>query len=322
MNKFKNTDTNKRYHTYNYYTRKHFGGKVIKIPLDGGFTCPNIDGSRGVGGCSYCTKESLPYRGKTIREQFEEARKPLLKKWGREGQKELYIPYFQVFTNTYAPTEQLKKLYYEAMSLPGAVGLSIATRADCLSDGTIELLREISQKTYLTVELGLQTIHEKTAERINRGHTFEEFLSGYEKLGGINTCVHLINGLPGESRDMMLETARSVASLNPHSLKIHMLYLEKGTRLADEYLENPFHILTLEEYVSVTVSQLELFSPDTVIGRLTGDGESEKLIEPTWSRKKFCVLNEIDKEFKKRGTYQGIYYKNGENLGTNDSTEL
>ena len=310
MNKFKNTDSNKRYHTYNYHTRKLFGGKVIKIPLDGGFTCPNIDGSRGIGGCSYCTKEFLPYRGKPITEQFEEARIPLLKKWGRENQKELYIPYFQVFTNTYAKTEHLKKLYYEALSLPNAVGLSIATRADCISDRTAELLFEISEKTYLTVELGLQTVHEKTAKRINRGHTFEEFLKGYEKLKGLNTCIHLINGLPDESEEMMIESARTVSSLNPHSVKIHMLYLEKGTRLADEYLENPFRILTLEEYVSVTVSQLELFHPDTVIGRLTGDGVSERLIEPNWSRKKFCVLNEIDKEFVRRDSYQGIYYKN------------
>ncbi len=307
--KFKNTDTNKKYYTYNYYLRKKFGGKVIKIPLDGGFTCPNIDGTRGKNGCSYCTKQPLPYRGKPLSEQFEEAKAPLLKKWGREGQREMFIPYFQTFTNTYAPTERLRSLYYEALSLPNAVGLSIATRADCLSESTVELLREISEKTFLTVELGLQTVHEETAGLINRGHTFEEFLIGYEKLRGLNICVHLINNLPNETPEMMLESARTVAALRPHSLKLHMLYIENGTKIAEDYLKKPFHIMSLEEYASLVVSQLELFHPDTVIGRLTGDGIAENLLAPLWSLKKFSVLNEIDKEFERRNSVQGCFFK-------------
>ncbi|OLA58615.1 MAG: TIGR01212 family radical SAM protein, partial [Firmicutes bacterium CAG:272_52_7] len=211
----------------------------------------------------------------------------------------------QVFTNTYAPVERLRELYYAALSLPETVGLSIATRADCIDGEKPALLREISEKTYLTVELGLQTVHESTAALINRGHTYEEFLAGYEKLRGLNVCVHLINGLPGENEEMMLESARSVAALRPHSVKIHMLYLERGCRMAEDYLASPFHILTGEEYISVTVSQLELFHPDTVIGRLTGDGMAQNLIAPLWSEKKFCVLNGIDKEFVRRGSFQG-----------------
>jgi radical SAM protein (TIGR01212 family) len=300
---------NKRYYTYDAFLKEKFGSKTIKIPLDGGFSCPNIDGTRGHGGCTYCTKECLSYRGKPLSEQFELAKAPLLKKWGREGVKEQYIQYFQVFSNTYAPVEKLKSLYYEALSLPNTVGLSIATRVDCLSDEIIGLLREINEKTFLTVELGLQTVHEETARRINRGHTFSEFLDGYHSLDGINRVIHLINGLPGENKEMMLESARVVAGLLPHGVKIHMLYLEEGTKMTEEYKKEPFHILLREEYVDITVSQLELFHPKTVIGRLTGDGIADKLVEPLWSRKKFCVLNEIDKEFRRRNSFQGKFFK-------------
>jgi radical SAM protein (TIGR01212 family) len=300
---------NKRYFTYDAFLKQKFGSKTIKIPLDGGFSCPNIDGTKGHGGCTYCTKECLTYRGRPLHEQFELAKAPLLKKWGREGVKEQYIQYFQVFSGTYAPVERLRQLYYEAISLPNTVGLSIATRVDCLSDEVIELLHEINEKTFLTVELGLQTVHEETARRINRGHTFSEFLDGYRSLEGIDRVVHLINGLPGESKEMMLESAETVASLMPHGVKLHALYLENGTKMTEEYKASPFPMLTLEEYVDVTVSQLELFHPDTVIGRLTGDGKADNLVAPLWSIKKFCVLNEIDKELRRRNSYQRINFR-------------
>jgi radical SAM protein (TIGR01212 family) len=299
---------NKRYFTYDAFLKQKFGSKTIKIPLDGGFSCPNIDGTRGRGGCTYCTKERLPYHRLPLREQFEIAKAPLLKKWGREGVKEQFIPYFQVFSGTYAPVSRLRELYYEALSLPNAVGLSIATRVDCLNDEVIGLLHEINEKTFLTVELGLQTVHEKTAKMINRGHTFEEFLNGYASLDGIDRVVHLINGLPGESKEMMLHSAKTVASLRPHGVKIHMLYLENGTKMTEDYKKDPFHMLSLPEYVDTVVSQLELFHPETVIGRLTGDGKADGLVEPRWSVKKFCVLNEIDKELRRRDTFQGKKY--------------
>lgn len=296
---------NKRYYTYDAFLKETFGGKTVKIPLDGSFTCPNIDGTKGKGGCTYCTKKGLPYRGKPLAEQFELAEAPLLKKWGREDQAERYIPYFQVFSNTYAPTSYLRSLYEEALSLPHTVGLSIATRADCLSEDCIDLLKELHQKTFLTVELGLQTVHEETAEKIHRGHTYKEFLEGYHRLQGLHTCIHLINGLPGETKEDMLESARQVAALHPHAVKLHMLYLEEGTAMTASYQKKPFPMLSLEEYVDITVSQLELFPSDVVIGRLTGDGQADRLIAPDWSRKKFCVLNEIDKEFRRRNSYQG-----------------
>lgn len=304
-NPFVNSDSNKRYYTYDCFLKRKFGGKVIKIPLDAGFTCPNIDGAKGRGGCIYCSKKPLPGRGKPLCEQFEAQRAILLKKWGREDLEERYIPYFQMFTNTYAPTKRLRTLYEEALELPSAVGLSIATRADCLTDETIDLLREIHEKTYLTVELGLQTVHETTARDINRCHTYAEFLETCERLKGLNVCIHIIDGLPGEDREMMMETAREVGKLSPHALKIHVLYIEKGTELYNRWLKGEVKELSREEYVDIVCSQLEVIPADTVIERVTGDGESDVLVAPDWTRKKFCVINEIDKELVRRNSWQG-----------------
>ncbi|MDD6799192.1 MAG: TIGR01212 family radical SAM protein [Firmicutes bacterium] len=307
-NPFQNSDTNKRYFTYDCYLKRRFGGKVIKIPLDGGFTCPNIDGSKGVGGCIYCSKEPLAGRGKPLFEQFDAQRKILLKKWGREGVEERYIQYFQVFSNTYASAEKLKKLYDEALELPGTVGLSIATRADCIDNDVLRLLKEESERTYLTVELGLQTVHEKTAGLINRGHTFAEFCETYKRLDGLNVCIHIINGLPGETREMMLETAEKVADLRPHALKIHMLYIEEGTEIFEMWKSGDVPMLSRDEFVGIVCDQLEIMPPDTVIERVTGDGVSSRLAAPEWSLKKLVVQNEIDKEFVRRDSWQGKKY--------------
>ena len=224
-------DGGKRYNTYDNFLKKKFGGKCMKIPLDGGFTCPNIDGTKGRGGCIYCSKKHLDVYGKSIYDQFLIQKAKLSSKWDSQ----MNIPYFQMFTNTYAPIEKLRRLYYEALSLPDVVGMNIATRADALSDDVIELLREISEKTFLTVELGLQTVHEDTAKLINRCHTTKEFLKGYEQLKGLNVCVHIINGLPWETHSMMMETAKFVANISPQSIKIHMLYIEEGTDIAEYY---------------------------------------------------------------------------------------
>ena len=298
---------NKRYHTYNYELQKVFGGKVCKISLNAGFTCPNIDGTRGVGGCTYCSsagsgdfggnpKESIP-------EQFEKIRAMLSQKWPHCR----YIPYFQAHTNTYGPLPLLRRLFEEALSLPGVVGLSISTRPDCISEETARYLGELAQRTYLTVELGLQTIHDETARRINRCHTYKEFLEGYSLLREqkVPVVVHLIDGLPGEDRAMMLETAKAVAELDLYGVKLHLLHLLRGTKMAREYEAAPFPLLSQEEYVDIVCSQLELFPPQFVMGRLTGDGAKEDLIGPLWSLKKFVVLNEIDKELLRRNSWQG-----------------
>ena len=312
-NPFPFSDTNKRYYTYEYYLRNTFGGKCAKIPLDAGFTCPNIDGRCGVGGCIYCSGRGsgdfaeLPTL--SITEQYARVRQRLSSKWSVER----CIPYFQAHTNTDAPVERLREFYEEALALPGAVGLNIATRADCLGDGVPEYLAEIADRTVLTVELGLQTCHDETARRINRGHTYEDFLEGYRRLRSasdkIQICIHLILGLPGEDREMMMETVESVARLCPDQVKLHLLHVLRGTPLAKEYLAGDYRPLEKEDYVSLVADALERLPASTVIARLTGDGMGEDLLAPDWSRKKVSVINDIDKLLYERGTYQGIRTK-------------
>ena len=307
MNPFPYADDNKRYHTWNYFLRHKFGTKVFKVSLNGGFTCPNIDGTKGVGGCIYCSPQGSGDFGgdpsKSIPEQFEEVAGRLHKKW-REGK---YIAYFQARTNTYAPAEILRERFEAALALPNVVGLSVATRCDALEDDALCYLSELKERTYLMVELGLQTVSDKTGRLINRGHTFGEFVSGYEKLKkrGIDVCIHLINGLPGEDREQMMKNVRTVAALRPRSVKLHLLHVLKSTPLAAMYERGQFRTLELSEYVALIADQLEILPPEVVIQRLTGDGAREELIAPLWSLKKFVVLNEIDKELVRRGSFQG-----------------
>ena len=297
----------KRYNTWNGHLRTKFGKKVMKIALNGGFTCPNIDGKKGYGGCTYCSSSgSGDFAGDpahSILTQFEEVKSRMLKKW-HEG---LYMPYFQAHTNTYAPAPVLRERFEPVLKKDGVVGISIATRADCLENDVLEYLSELNGRTYLIVELGLQSIFDSTGERINRCHTYAEFLEGYNKLAdrGINVCIHLINGLPGEDKDMMLESAKTVAALRPHCLKLHLLHVIRGTRMERELLEGRVGLMSLEDYVDIIVRQLEVIHPRTVIQRLTGDGARADLVGPMWSLKKFEVLNAIDRELEKRDTYQG-----------------
>lgn len=310
-NPFRYSDSNKRYHAYDYYLRHRFGGKTVKIPLDGGFSCPNIDGRCGVGGCIYCSGRgsgdfcALP--SDSIAQQFAKGVAMMGKKW----QTERKIAYFQAHTNTYAPVSYLKERFEEALRQDGVVGLNIATRADCLEDDVVDYLAELSGRTALTVELGLQTVHDETARLINRGHSFEEFCRGYEKLRerGIDVCVHLIFGLPGEDREMMLESVRRVAALRPSQLKLHLLYVIQGTRLGEMYELGEYLPMEREEYIETVCDALELLPPETVIGRLTGDGAPETLLAPEWSRRKTAVVNDIDKTLFARDSWQGKKYE-------------
>ena len=222
----------------------------------------------------------------------------------------LYIPYFQANTNTYAPLERLKALYEEALSFEGAVGLAVSTRPDCITDEAADYLAELSKRTYLTVELGLQTIHDVTAKKINRCHTYADFLDGYEKLHsrGINVCVHIINGLPDETHHMMLETAKAVSKLDIHSIKIHLLHIIKGTVIAEQYENGEFDAMTFDDYISTVCDQIELLPPEVIIQRVTGDGDRETLIAPRWSLDKKSVMNGIDKEMAWRNTVQGAKF--------------
>lgn len=310
-NKFRYSCDNKRYHTWNYHLHQKFGEKVFKVALNAGFTCPNIDGSRGIGGCTYCSGSgSGDFAGDpahSILMQFEEVKAKMRQKWDAAK----YIPYFQAHTNTYAPASVLRERFEPVLNQEGVVGISIATRADCLEEDALEYLSELNERTYLVVELGLQTIFDETGDKINRCHTYAEFLRGYKKLSerNINVCVHLIDGLPGETKEMMIESAKAVAGLKPHCVKLHLLHVLKDTKIAGQYANGDFKLLTLEEYVDIIVSQLEVLPEETVIQRLTGDGGRSSLIGPLWSLKKFVVLNEIDKLMVKRNTYQGALYK-------------
>lgn len=312
-NPYEYTDTNKRYYTYDYYLRKTFGEKVAKIPLDAGFTCPNIDGRCSVGGCIYCSGRGSGDFAESsllpIEEQYRITREKLSSKWNTGK----CIPYFQAHTNTYAPTERLRDLFERATALDGAVGLNIATRADCLPKDVCEYLADIAERTALTVELGLQTANDNIAKKINRGHSFSDFLDGYIRLREaskkINICVHIIFGLPAEDREMMLDTVRKVAALRPDQVKIHLLHVLRGTKMAELYESGEYEPLEKEEYVALVADAIELLPPDTVVARVTGDGMAEELLAPEWSKKKVSVINDIDKILYQRNSWQGKFYQ-------------
>ena len=311
MTKFKYAfDNNKRYHTWNYYLRNTFGEKIFKVSINAGFTCPNIDGKVAYGGCTYCSKEgSGDFAGNPkddLIKQFNEIKEMMLKKWPNAK----YIGYFQAYTNTYAPLEVLKEKYETILAQDDVVGLSISTRPDCLEDDVVEYLAELNERTNLWVELGLQTIHDSTSKIINRGHDYKTFLEGVEKLKAknIKIVVHIINGLPGEDYNMMMETAKAVADLNVHGIKIHLLHVIKDTPMARMLEKNMMSLMTQEEYVNLVCDQLEILPPEMVIHRLTGDGKKEDLVGPLWSLKKWEVLNAIDDTMKERDSYQGIKY--------------
>ena len=306
INPFTYTDSNKRYYTYDYYLRQKYNSKVCKVTLDAGFTCPNIDGTKGVGGCIYCSSRGsgdfAASASLSVRQQYDQVIETQHKKW--PGAK--CIAYFQAHTNTYAPLSVIKEKFEAALQLPDVVGLNIATRADCISDECADYLHELARRCDLCVELGLQSSNDKTAELINRCHSYEEFLRGYEKLDGIDTCIHIINGLPGEDYEDMIKTVVDVAKLHPKFLKIHLMHVLKGTRLGDMYECGKYTPMELEDYVKIVCDQLEILPEDIVIGRITGDGAPDQLLAPNWSRKKFVVMNEIDKELVRRGRYQGL----------------
>lgn len=298
---------NKRYHTLNYHYKEKYHCKVIKVSLNAGFTCPNIDGKVGYGGCIYCSKSGSGDFGgdisKSLSEQFDEIKEKLSKKWPRGK----YIAYFQAHTNTYAPLSVLKEKYECVLKKDNVIGIAIATRPDAIEDEVLDYLEELNKNTDVTVELGLQTIHEDTAKLINRCHSLNQFEEMVKKLRkrNIEVVVHIINGLPYETKEMMIETVKYLNHLDINGIKIHMLNIVKDTPLATLYQEKKFKVLSKEEYIDIVIQQLEYLRPEIVIHRITSDPDPKNLIEPTWLIKKFCVLNDIDKEMKKRNTYQG-----------------
>ena len=308
LNPFVNSDSNKRYYTMDYYMRKTFGKKACKVPIDGGFTCPNRDGTKGVGGCTFCSAggsgEFAAGRSHSITVQIDMGAQMMRNKW----ENAVLIPYFQAFTSTYAPLSVLKERFEEALAHPLAAGICIATRPDCITEEIAQYLRELSKNHFVMLELGLQTTFDQTASRINRCYTYDEFLRAYALVSDLFVCIHLINGLPGESREMMVENVRRVAELSPSAIKIHLLHVIKDTALAREYEAGEFSVMSLEQYVQTVCDQLELLPPDTVIERVTGDGAEATLLAPAWSKKKLVVQNEIDKLLFVRNSFQGMRY--------------
>ena len=306
-NKFKYSNTNKRYHTLDYYYKNRFNEKIFKVSLNANFSCPNIDGTVGYGGCIYCSKtgsgEFAGNKEEAIEKQFIEVKETMLKKWPKAK----YIGYFQARTNTYAPVETLRKLHNKVLAQKDVIGINISTRPDSITDECLDYLEELNKKTYLTIELGLQTTNPKTTKLINRCHSLECFEEMVIKLRkrNIDVIVHIINGLPYETKEDMLNTAKYLNNLDIQGIKIHMLSILKDTPLEYLYKKDNFHILTKEEYVDIVIDQLELLRPEIVIHRITGDPKIDDLVEPTWLTKKFCVLNDIDKEMVRRNSYQG-----------------
>ena len=302
---------NKRYHTLNYHVKTKYNCKVVKISLNGGFTCPNIDGKVGYGGCIYCSSlGSGDFGGdknKDLREQFFDIKVKIDKKWPNSK----YIAYFQANSNTYAPVSVLKEKFESVLDIDNVIGLAIATRADCIDDDCLEYLCDLNKRTNLTVELGLQTIHDKTSKLINRCHSLKQFEEAYYRLknNDIEVVVHIINGLPYETMEMMLDTVRYLNKLKIDGIKIHMLNIVEDASIYKMYNDKKFHLLTKDEYIDIVIRQLELLDPKVVIHRITSDPDPSKLVAPTFLLKKFCLLNDIDKEMKRRDTYQGIALK-------------
>lgn len=302
-----------KYYTLNSYLNHRFNKKVFKVALNGDFSCPNRDGKISHHGCLYCSeKGSGDFAGdKTVdlKSQFNSVREIIHKKWPNAA----YIVYFQANTNTYGSLEKLTTLFEEAITLhKDIVAISIATRPDCLEDDIINYLADLNSRIPVWVELGLQTIHEKTAKIINRGHDLKCFTDAVNRLRdkNIEVIAHIINGLPHETKDMMLDTIHYLNSIDIQGIKIHSLFLLQKTIMGEMYLKKPWKLLSLEEYVEIVVEQLALLNPNIVIHRLSGDAPKALLIAPEWGLKKFVVMNEIDKLMKAKQYYQGCKFIN------------
>ncbi len=302
-------DDQKRYNTIDRYYKYKYGKKVCKISLNAGFTCPNKDGKRGSGGCIYCSKSgSGDFAGKkelSIKDQFFEIKKVMDNKW----KDTFYIPYFQANSNTYAPVEKLEQIYSQVLDLHEDIKeIAIATRCDCINEEICIFLDKLNKEIPITIELGLQSIHNKTLNFLNTCYTFEDFNNAVSLLRkyNINVVVHIINGLPYETKEMMLENITYLNNLDIIGIKIHSLMIIKDTLLEKVYLKENFKLLTLEEHVDITCDQIELLRKDIIIHRLSADCSKDDLVAPLWLLKKLVIMNEIDKEMRKRNSYQGI----------------
>ncbi len=300
----------KPYHSLDYELKRQFGQKIYKVSLDGGMSCPNRDGTVGTGGCTFCSQGgsgefAVGRNGyPDVWEQIEQAKTRVHRKISGEGK---YIAYFQSYTNTYAPVDYLRTLFERAITHPDIVALSVGTRPDCLGDEVVALLKELNRQKPVWVELGLQTIHEKTAERIHRGYRLEVFEDAYRRLkeAGLTVVVHVILGLPGETKEEMLETVDYLGKIPVDGIKLQLLHILKGSQMAAEYEKNPFSLMELEEYLDLILTCVARLPQSVVIHRLSGDGAKTLLIGPAWSANKKLVLNRMMQKFRENGIFQG-----------------
>ena len=310
MNKPAFWNNTKRYYDLKSFWRNRFGGTVYKLPIDAGFTCPNRDGSIATGGCIYCDGRGsrlrqegpLPSVGEQVRRGQAYYRK--------HRQAEKFIAYFQTFTNTYGPCDQLQALYDEALAQEDVIGLSIGTRPDCVGNDVLELLEGYARDRHVWLEFGLQSVHDRTLALINRGHNYAQFLDAIKRATGrgIHICAHIIVGLPGESREDALTTARLLASLPIGGIKIHLLLALRGTALGELYERDQLALLQKAEYVGIVCDILEVLPPEMVVQRLTADGYRDIFLAPAWAANKMEILNAIDRELEIRDTFQGSKY--------------
>jgi radical SAM protein (TIGR01212 family) len=307
----------KRYNLFSAHLKEYFGGRVHKISVDAGFGCPNRAGGRMQTGCLFCDPGGSGavgiHRQADLAAQIEAGKEVMRRKYKADK----FLAYFQPFSNTYAPVDALRGLYDTTLGVQDVVGLTVGTRPDCIPGDVLDLLAEYHRRTYFWLELGLQSVHDKTLAWLQRGHDYAAFLSGYQeaKQRGLRVCVHIILGLPGESRDDMLATAAELARLGVDGIKIHLLHVLGNTPLGDRYTAGEFSVLDQQEYVGIVADVLERLPSETLIHRLTGDGPRELLLAPLWSLNKWEVLNAIDDELVRRGSKQGCKAV----LGTGDS---
>ncbi len=303
----------RRYNDFPTYFRALFSERVQKVSIDAGFTCPNRDGSKGLGGCTYCNNKTFKPTYCNLENSVSSQVQKGIDFFARKYEAMKFLAYFQAYTNTYAPLDDLKRLYEEALEHPKIVGLVISTRPDAVSNELLDYLAELSRKVYVMVEFGLESHLDRTLESINRGHSFSESVWALEETAkrGINNCAHMIVGLPGESRDELLDQARTVSQLPVKNLKLHQLQIHHGTILARQYNENPerFHLYTAEEYIELVVDYLELLNPAIIVERFISQAPPDLLIAPKWGLKNFEFVAKVEKRLAERNTWQGRLFK-------------
>ena len=300
-----------RYYSLNVHFQHRFGTRVQKISLDGGFTCPNVDGTVAIGGCTFCDNKAFSPSRRVKRDAIASQIERGIERLKRRYNNDKFIAYFQPATNTYGPLEKLRTLWETALEDPRVVGLVIGTRPDCVPDEVLDLVDEFAEQHYVSLELGVQTIHDASLEWMNRGHGHAAAVEAMERVAGrkFEVSLHIMLGLPGETKEMMLDTARQVALWNPEGVKIHNLYVVERTKLADQYRSGEVSMLELDEYIDHLCDFLELLPPEMVIERISGDAPPDNLVAPAWCSHKGSIKQRLIDEFERRGTFQGSKYE-------------